>query len=764
MRGSKSLFTFLAGCLFLASCGNEPKPEFRRHLFALPPSALELPKIYLPETLTSELSQGFVWIRNESRVDADWRVHASRLTADDGPMHVRTFTDLPVYGPPRLVDWRKANIPDEGTLVLGDTQVDSLDIESSQVLVTGSGIMTVTPRTGTYPPPRPYSYPTPTQDILSNRIGTLPNMDSVISNERLHLAPVSRRVMLAPSPARISWRTMIPENTGLRFGVGLRAISIERCHDELGGVEILAEDLIETNTNEAVLYGVSLRTEDTPEQILLETTLELDQAGKFVDQEIDLAAWAGQFVEITFWTKREADAPDLRFMPFFSEPLLDSPDPTRPNVILLVVDTLRADGLGCYGNPRAVSPNIDALAARGVRYEDVMSSATWTLPAHVSLLSSLYPTEHGVQHKEKVPAELKSLTKVFRAADYETQAITEGIFITPRYGFDQGFDHFQVSNWNVTQTFNAALGSLSAVKGPFFLYLHTYQPHAPFVSNSTMREKWVAPYDGPLNLPITNNAWNRIGRPLDEADLRFIHEVYDAEIAWVDAEVGRLVALLEQRGLRDSTVILLTSDHGESLYEREVWGHGTSAYQEQLRVPLILVDPRNSQGGQVVSHTVHAVDVAPTLAHAANIPVPEEWSGVLLGLTPSSNSRPLFSGFLAQPWQREATVLRQGPYKIIRFPAESKNRGNVQIDTMLFNLDEDPGELNNLWVPPDENGANPFGIDPEIYGDISVLRARWGARFSMENTQQDNEFSTELEQLGYGGGREGPSIETVRRK
>ena len=130
-----------------------------------------------------------------------------------------------------------------------------------------------------------------------------------------------------------------------------------------------------------------------------------------------------------------------------------------------------------------------------------------------------------------------------------------------------------------------------------------------------------------------------------------------------------------------------------------------------------------------------------------------------LEATGSSNARPLFSGFLAQPWQREATVFRQGPFKIIRFPLNSKDRSDGRMNTMLFNLDEDPDELENLWVPPDENGDNPFGTDKAIYGDISVLREQWGMRFSIETARQDSEFSDELEQLGYGGGRDGQSIE-----
>lgn len=220
----------------------------------------------------------------------------------------------------------------------------------------------------------------------------------------------------------------------------------------------------------------------------------------------------------------------------------------------------------------------------------------------------------------------------------------------------------------------------------------------------------------------------------------------------MDEQVGRLIAALEERGLAQDTVIALTSDHGESFSERGIWGHGTSAFQEQLRVPLIVHAPGRLEGGLVIEDTVHAVDVAPTLLRAAGLDPPRDWSGLALEPSPPAVERTLYSGFLAQPFHREATVLRQGPWKLIRFPRDSKDPGDEVLLDQLYHLGDDPLELRDLWTDPGSGAPNPTPFPTELLQDVSRLRGRFGPRFETRKQEVDDALSAELEALGYWGG------------
>ena len=213
----------------------------------------------------------------------------------------------------------------------------------------------------------------------------------------------------------------------------------------------------------------------------------------------------------------------------------------QENVLILLADDIGVDYVGCYGEGPAAAntPNIDALAARGVRYADVMSAATWTLPSHVSLLSSLHATEHGVQAMERVPAELVSLPKVLREQGYETIAVTEGIFVTPRFGLDQGFAHFDSfdgkaridetgkTTWDVKnlqrrsdETVDRTLAWVAEQDDPFFLWVHLWDPHDPTL---------VPPSEFVAGVPQNDQgAYHPI-------------RLYAREVEYLDLQIGRLL-------------------------------------------------------------------------------------------------------------------------------------------------------------------------------------------------------------------------------
>lgn len=715
------------------------------HLFDHAPDQVNLGGDGLPEALSAQLRKDTVWIRGERRERDDWQVDVDAMDRTDGPLALIAYTELPMVGPPRRVRWAQANN-------IKAPQVDGAG-PGDVLEFTPTSLRTTTKGPGVYPPRRTYSYPASTEDLRTRYLGKLPSADDW-DPERLEFQKQTRRSVPAPAPARLAWRTYVPEGAVLRLGFGLRPIKPLTVRKSGGGVWIQRDGELPKAPKAWADFHVGVRREGEPaDSPAWKARVSGTEAARFHSASIDLSAWAGEYVELALITSDDGQLAKKGFLPFVSEPTLEQAQPERPNILLIVADTLRADVLSCYGNQRPISPNIDRLAASGVRYSDVMSAATWTLPSHVSLLSSLYPTEHGVQSKERMPKALNALPEVLRHAGYSTMAVTEGVFLTPRYGLDHGFDEFQVSPWKARKTFRTAKEKLAEREGPWFMYLHTYQPHAPYVSEEHWRDKWVDPYDGPLEIPVRNGDWTRMeGAPTDD-DIRFIRQMYEAEVAYVDDEIGRLLRFLRTEGMDDNLVIALTSDHGESFAEHGIWGHGTSAYQEQLRVPWILRHPGQFEGGLVIDDPVHLIDVAPTLLSAVGLQVPSEWSGLSLSPYPASNAadRLMFTGFLTQPWRRPATVLRQGKYKHILFPAAQKNRSDTTNERMAFDLEADPNEQHNLWDAAGASGQAPFDLPDHLIQDLSVLHQLHPARFETTAAPSDAAINAELETLGYAG-------------
>ena len=305
----------------------------------------------------------------------------------------------------------------------------------------------------------------------------------------------------------------------------------------------------------------------------------------------------------------------------------------RPNVLVYLIDTLRRDGLGCYGHPGPVSPHIDAFAARGILFERAVAQSSWTRPAVASIITGLWPRRHGVNRMEDaLSAEVTTLAELLRSAGYRTHGVIANSSVARAFGFDQGFDGYGKPpnrQWWSTAVTEAALDWLDRDPGeePFFLYLHTVDPHAPYAPPADVRARFApaVPADGRGGL-----AWlKRLGRgeipvtPELRADLRAL---YDAEVAANDASFGDVLAGLDRRGLLEDTAIVLLSDHGEEFFEHGGWDHGKTLYTEVLEVPLILRFPGLPEGRRVTRLVQH-VDLLPTLLGYLGLPVPSGLDG-----------------------------------------------------------------------------------------------------------------------------------------
>jgi choline-sulfatase len=342
--------------------------------------------------------------------------------------------------------------------------------------------------------------------------------------------------------------------------------------------------------------------------------------------------------------------------------------PRLPNVLLITLDTTRADHIGAYGYRRAQTPNLDRLAASGVLFERAIAAAPITLPAHVSLLTGVYPFTHGVRNNGSfaLGQDRPTLATVLHAAGYRTAAFVSAFVLDRRYGLARGFDDYDdrvelERRGEVTTAAAEAWLAANAPAGrPFFLWVHLYDPHDPYDPPPPFRES-------------------------------FATQPYDGEIAYDDQNVGRLLTRLGQLELEPSTVVAIVGDHGESLGEHGEATHAMFVYDAAVRVPLVLSAPGRLAAGRRVRAPVRAVDVAPTLLALAGQPAMTGSEGVsLLPLvdgraagSPAAYSETYFPR-LFMNWS-ELRSIQDDRWKYIEAPRRE-----------LYDLANDPAETTNL--------------------------------------------------------------------
>ncbi len=322
-----------------------------------------------------------------------------------------------------------------------------------------------------------------------------------------------------------------------------------------------------------------------------------------------------------------------------------------PNIIILMVDTMRADHLGCYGYDRNTSPEIDRLAREGVLFKNAYAPSSWTLPSTASLLTSLYPQEHGAIDTTKgIARKAVRLAERLQRAGYDTAGFSANYSqVTAERGFDRGCDHFElfvkegseISAEKLNRTrklpffvkkviavdaeeLNAAalkwLDGKKAASRPVFMYLHYMDPHNPYEAPEPFHTTFDPDYSGDVNGTNELDAIIRGERTgLTEADKQHVVALYDGEIAYADAQIGGFLNELDKRALLDNALVIITADHGEELFDRGKIGHGFSLYEELIRVPLILWQKQSKHAGTAVDAYVSLLDVVPTVLSVCGI-------------------------------------------------------------------------------------------------------------------------------------------------
>ena len=304
----------------------------------------------------------------------------------------------------------------------------------------------------------------------------------------------------------------------------------------------------------------------------------------------------------------------------------------RPDIVLVSIDSLRPDHLGCYGYPKPTSPTLDRLASEGVRCEVAVSTTSWTLPAHAAMLTGLFDSAHGVvDNGLRLPAARTTLAEALAHSGWKTAGFFGGPYLDPAFGFGQGFERYEScmsprvesSHEDVTgpRTVEAVERWLDetvepGAAEPFFLFLHLWDVHYDYRPPAEYVENFDPGYDGTLDASdLPHNA--AIAADMSPRDLRHLLALYDGEIRFTDENLGKILDAIDRKGRLRDALVIVTADHGEEFFEHGGKGHQKTLFDEVVRVPCIVRWPGHLPRGAVVRDPVRIVDLAPTILSLA---------------------------------------------------------------------------------------------------------------------------------------------------
>jgi arylsulfatase A-like enzyme len=632
------LLGFTAGLVFEVGCRSTTAPPeaspaiFKPHRFdeefqssaAVPAPAASSPAL---------MAEPVVWQHFYTARDITWLLVRGRIGSRDGDLLLKGEGATPVILAPRqpVVEWNRYEAVEIRMLAEGGNEVKIRigDREYRQKL-------------GPARQYHDYRF-----DVRIDEPGIRPL--AIMPTDSLLDVVAIRWIRLAPRKAdfpraagrrfigkREEYRNALYVHLPSKVTVGLKVPNEGRLHFGMG---IAAK-------NSPVTFRVAADSRE-----LFSRTV--DDAETWEDADLDLSGYGGRNVQVTFETR--ANNPGA--VAFWANPLLTTKAPkNRPNVLIYMIDTLRADHTSLYGYQRDTTPFLKKLGAQALVFEDCQVQATWTKPSVASLLTSLYSYTHGlVQDYDTIPAGAATLAEQLRAAGYVTAGIVANPLAGVLSGLQRGFDY--MSEWSVVQRFHtgADRGTDSAAVNkvlfpwleqhrdePFFVYAHTTDPHAPYRPPAGFEEKFA----NPAETPEFNRACDKLaktakyggGIAIDRAGCqrsgidpgRFIRgaiDRYDGEILHNDSSLEQLVGKLRQLGILDNTLIVVVSDHGEEFWEHGWTAHGHSLYQELTNGVFLIWGPRLVSSPRRIQEPVQLIDVMPTLLELLGLPLPDAVQG-----------------------------------------------------------------------------------------------------------------------------------------
>ena len=535
----------------------------------------------------------------------------------------------------------------------------------------------------------------------------------------------TRMVVAAPAGSAVKYGLELPPEPVLRLGLGYQPPA------EDGG---------------EITYRVAVSAANSSAEILLEETVTVDRVSAWRDREIDLTRYAGRRVTLELGTSTSAES----LWAGWSAPEVASRTRKagRPNVLLISLDTLRADSLGCYGYERPTSPDIDALAARSTLFQQAVSQAPWTRPSHMALFTGVFPTSRS---RPDPPL----LAEILWRSGYRTGAFTGGGQVHPSLGFGPGFERYEVIDWLRHPEVVESWWQTDDGR-PRFAFLHTFEIHDPYTHDTFT----AGLESGRIEGHFGRWKWERLKKQggLTDDEKRFARALYDGDIAFTDKQLGALLERLEALGLLEDTIVILTSDHGEQFWEHGTWRHGQVLYDHQLLVPLVIYTPppvRQALGdnpvlaGGEVEAQVSLVDILPTLLDILDIAEVET-------LVNGRSIRPLLEGkrlgrqeaFAENTNIRaaERKALRTERYKYIhQFPKHRKG-DHLEETVQLFDLTNDPLESTDIAEEYPELVA---GFERRLQAIVQGTDVT--AAPEEVPAEIDEELRKQLEALGYIG-------------
>lgn len=443
--------------------------------------------------------------------------------------------------------------------------------------------------------------------------------------------------------------------------------------------------------------------------------------------------------------------------------------PAPRRVVIILIDTMRRDHVSAYGYAKPTTPNLDRIAAQGLRFARAVSASSWTQPAVASLFTSTYPSVHHVTRTPSsdaamsvLPPELTTLAEFLKAQGFVTHAVTSHPYLSALSGFDQGFDQFETASKIIDEREPKAVmdrGLAWLERQPkaekFFLYVHIMGPHFPYLPPPEVQGRFTTERVQGVKEVFAGKNYGEQSDYLGGAGLSFFQSrpdlkaeligLYDEEILYSDEQVGRMWEALSARGLGHDTMLIILSDHGEGFLGHGRFGHGNSLFGELTDVPLIIYYPPLGQG-RTVAGLVSLMDLFPTLVELFGADRPEPMQGVSLlpFIRGGKEHEPVLSELhvlgLARLTTPSSSLIFRPRLKVQRDGQTSFQ----EQETMFFNLTEDPGEKNNLAA------GQPELADPLLQTLLTMEEENRKIKIPPAKPRKlDDQTLQELKALGY---------------
>lgn len=432
------------------------------------------------------------------------------------------------------------------------------------------------------------------------------------------------------------------------------------------------------------------------------------------------------------------------------------------NVLLVSIDSLRSDHLGCYGYKQPTSPVIDQLAQNGILFKNTISTTSWTLPAHISLFTSMDIMVHGVKEGVSLHKDIGSLAQELKKNGYQTAAFCSSPYMNPAFGHDRGFDlyhnidvadhrfkdtvipppeerdavHADVTSPEITEL--ACEWLENNRRDPFFLFIHMWDVHYDYIPPEPYDRKFDPDYTGDIDGRgfILNP---KVNPEMNERDLKHIIALYDGEIAWVDFHLGLIIGKLKELGLFENTQIVVTADHGDEFFEHGGKGHRFTLYDEVVRIPLVIHGPGKANGGLEISRQASIIDIAPTILDLCGFETPGWMQGEPLLAVKKTETGPESEALLELDTGLKA--LRTNSYKLLF--SRHLCRG------IIFDLIRGPEESQkNIIKSPEKWDEINWKFYSRLALDRSLARKYRGGK-SGSRVKLSKEEESRLKSLGY---------------